>query len=155
MKFLDRIESSGALDTMTLQNNYVDSMLNKVKNYLYMLEEFHVFRPSDDGLVPIYDILFEGLEKICDMIENNDVNNDYIANIIDNINLKKGSSSKWGEKRLKTLKESMKECREFLQSISSFYENERDVTAQASSLLMREYTLLERRFLGQKLSVFA
>ncbi len=150
VKFLDSSENSGVLDAKTLQNIYKKSITRRLDNYIYVLREFHAFRPEDDGLVPVYDMLIGGLSAVREKHEKETIDTDYITNIINSINLKAGSPKKWGKERLKALKDEIKSCRDFLQSISSFYINERDLTAKAASLLIREYNLIESLFLKQK-----
>jgi len=46
----------------------------------------------------------------------------------------------------------MRECKTFLQSFASYYENEKDVTAKAATLLMKNYNSIESLFLETKKS---
>ncbi|MFC1561061.1 UvrD-helicase domain-containing protein [Candidatus Latescibacterota bacterium] len=152
VKFLDSIEHSCTIDTATLQEKYKKSLLKQTDTFIYMLKEFHTFRPESDRIVEIYDILFDGLEKISDMQKNDIVDTAYITFILDSIVVKGGSSNKWGKDRLKALRDEMKECKIFLNSLISFYENEKDVTAKAASLLVENYNLIESLFLETKKS---
>jgi len=150
VKFLDSIENSGSFDAETLKDKYKINILKRLDDYIYTLEKFHSFRPEDDGLVPVYDMLVGELLRVREMAEKETVDANYINNIVNAVSLKAGSHKKWGKERLKALRDGMKSCRAFLESLSSFYVNERDVIAKVTSLLMREYNLVERIFLKQK-----
>ena len=152
VKFLDSNEDSGVLDTENLRLEYKKSMLKTVEKYVYLLEEFHAFRPDGDKITIVYDMLDECFSKIRDMLEKDDVDTSYINYCLDNIILKGGSPKKWGRDRLNALKSALKECRSFLNAIASYYEDESGVTAQAASFLLRDYTLLDNFFLEQKKS---
>ena len=96
VKYLDNNENTGIIDIATLQKSYIRSLLEQVKTYLYVLEEFHALRPGSDRLTSIYDMLVENLTKIRDMIENENVDTNYIKYCIDSIVLKGGSSKNRG-----------------------------------------------------------
>ncbi|MFC1651369.1 UvrD-helicase domain-containing protein [Candidatus Latescibacterota bacterium] len=152
VKFLDTIEDSGGTTPEVLDQKYKQSLSEQAGEYLLMLKEFHSLRPADDKLSEIHSGLTIGFEKIRGMFQNEMMDTGIVRSLIESIDLRGGSQKKWGKERIREVKEQLKECRIFLESLVSFYEKEKDVTAKAASLLMKIYTIIDRLFLERKKS---
>jgi|GEM_PF-6699695 ATP-dependent helicase/nuclease subunit A len=152
VKFLDTIEDSGGTSPGVLERKYTESLSAQAAKYLFMLKEFHTFRPADDKLSDIHSGLESGFEKICAMFGGKSMDTRFVSSLIESINLKGGSPKKWGKERIKEVRAQLDECRTFLKSLVSFYEKEQDITAIAASLLMKNYVLIDRLFLDRKKS---
>ncbi len=132
-----------------LREHYRKSLLKRIDRDLGALLIFHAKRPADDSLAPVYDRLVEGYRTLKRMVENDEVESGYIERIMNGINLRKGSKNKWGDD-LPKLKDALRECRDFLRILASFYDHEIDVTDRASSFLLREFSILEELLLEEK-----
>ncbi|MFC1538142.1 UvrD-helicase domain-containing protein [Candidatus Latescibacterota bacterium] len=152
VKFLDTIEVSGGMEPEALEKKYEKSLSDQAGKYLFMLEEFHSLRPADDKLSEIHEVITDGFKRICEMLMNDMVDTGFINTLINTINLRGGSSNKWGKKRIIEVKEQLKKCKSYLESLVSFYEKEKNITAKAASLLMKKYKEIDRVFLERKKS---
>jgi len=98
-----------------LQEKYEKILLKQIDTFIYMLKEFHTFRPEGDRIVEIYDILLDGLEYL---ISNNEFRKiqRFIRELIDEISEHEGlllipvSPYAIDTKNLKLLEREMEVC---------------------------------------------
>ena len=147
LKFLDALGQTP--DAGLFERMYEGILLPRLEKAIGTLREFHAFRPDQDALVPVYDLVLETLEQARRAIAGDTVDCDALAAACKAINLRPGTR-KWGEDILPRVKAALGETKTLLSGLESYYRRERGVAARAAALLVREFSILEDRYLNRK-----
>jgi len=148
--YLDMNEHTGELDGDYFRNLYTENLAEKAGYYRDSLTQFHALRPDGDRLTAVYDLLADCFTDLVEKIQTGSVDPTDVKTYIEAIDLRGGSVKRWGAKNLKSLKSCLDECREFLTALAGYFDHDQDVIPRATAFLIREYRILERRFLDVK-----
>jgi ATP-dependent helicase/nuclease subunit A len=148
--FLDSFDK-GAPDEDMFRSIWDNHLTARLDALILALRDFHAFRPAGDSLTAVYDMVFPALEQARCSIGEGFIDCDRLVSAANAINLRLGSSAKWGGKEsLARLHGELDRCREFLRLLETYYRQDRTSAPRAATLLMTEYLVVERIYRQRK-----